>query len=132
MQWQPASAGRAGRKQEPAAHMHAAQGTPHLRLLPSTPRDAGHIYEWALRLRLGLPVKSWIEQLALENSTASADHAIKPRNGQQDHGICCDCVRAFYGDGAIARRAVHRYEHAESGGVSAGVLCKQSVLRHIT
>ena len=66
------------------------------------------------------------------DSTASADYAIKSRNGQQDHGIWCGCARAFCGDGSIAGRAVHRHEHAESGGVSAGLLRKQGMLRHIT
>jgi hypothetical protein len=53
------------------------------------------------------------------------------RNAQQDHGICGGYACAFCGDGSIAGRAVHRYEHAESRGVSAGLLRKQSVLRHI-
>jgi hypothetical protein len=65
------------------------------------------------------------------DSTCGPQCAIEYRDAQQGCGICCGWACAFYSDSPIAGGAMYGYEHAEPEGVSAWMLCKQSMLRNL-
>ena len=65
------------------------------------------------------------------HSTDGVDRATNKNNGRQNYGGCCSGSGSFFSDSPIAGRAVYRYKYAGPEGVSAGMLCKQGMLRHL-